>query len=689
MSFLAGWTPILLAAGLTIPPLVLLYFLKLRRQPMSISSTLLWKRAVEDLQVNAPFQRIRNNLLLWLQLLVLMLAAVALGKPVLEALQRSEDSLILLIDQSASMAIEEADGKTRLDIAVDQARTAIDNLASGSRAMIIGFSDRATLVSPFETDTDVLKRKLADLATTDSTTTLSEAMVLAEAYMQNRDAAGDVADGADAPRQTIGPAKAIILTDGNIADARNLSVTRLPTDDLEIVSIGERADNVGILAMDARRNYDRPELLEVFALIQNFGPTPAELDATLYINGEPVDVQTMALQPGRERQPTTMPGGDVPGEPGTDGTSAGAPPAGSVASVAFDAFEYTGGGTVEVRLNHDDALAADNAAWTVIRPPRSVQILLVASGDVFLERVLDALPGTLEVMSPARYEAAPEDELMLAGRSIFDVVIIENHSTKRLPPGNYFFMGGVPEIDGVSADGYVADEIIFNWDETHPILRYVAVESIQVYRWLRLALPPETIVLMEGETSPIMGLLSRDGRQYLICGFGVLTEDEESGRQMYNTDWIVKAHFPVFMYNVVQYLAASMSPTGVRSIQPGEPIDFPVPALTDSILVRRPDGQADRVPTAGFDTVNYARTRRVGVYRATPGVDGEDVFAVNLFDRTESDVAPSRTLTLSGEQLEADATIQRVNQPIWPWLLLAILGVLMIEWVVYCKRVYV
>ena len=64
-----------------IPPLVAVYFLKLKRPRLEIPSLVLWSRVLNDNRVNSPFQRFKRNILLLLQLLLLLLIILAAMQP--------------------------------------------------------------------------------------------------------------------------------------------------------------------------------------------------------------------------------------------------------------------------------------------------------------------------------------------------------------------------------------------------------------------------------------------------------------------------------------------------------------------------------------------------------------------------------------------------------------------------------
>src|SRR5258708_4482445 len=75
--------PVWAASALFLVPLLLLllYFLKLKRKPLSVPSTFLWKKSIEDLHVNRLLQWLRKNILLLLQLLILLAAIYAVLAP--------------------------------------------------------------------------------------------------------------------------------------------------------------------------------------------------------------------------------------------------------------------------------------------------------------------------------------------------------------------------------------------------------------------------------------------------------------------------------------------------------------------------------------------------------------------------------------------------------------------------------
>ncbi len=84
--------------------IIALYFLKLKRRPVRVPSTLLWRKSLEDLHVNSFFQRLRRNLLLFLQLLAVVLAMLALAGLRSKGTSGQGQRYVLMIDNSASMS---------------------------------------------------------------------------------------------------------------------------------------------------------------------------------------------------------------------------------------------------------------------------------------------------------------------------------------------------------------------------------------------------------------------------------------------------------------------------------------------------------------------------------------------------------------------------------------------------------
>src|SRR4051812_552652 len=100
MSFLWPWGLAFASLGGIV---VILHMLKMKRREVDISNSLLWKKAIEDLRANAPFQKLRKSLLLLLQLLAVVALAIALGRPVKRMAKEEGRRIAILVDVSASM----------------------------------------------------------------------------------------------------------------------------------------------------------------------------------------------------------------------------------------------------------------------------------------------------------------------------------------------------------------------------------------------------------------------------------------------------------------------------------------------------------------------------------------------------------------------------------------------------------
>src|SRR5688500_994128 len=151
--------------------------------PVPVGSTLLWKKAIQDLQINSPFQRLRRNLLLLLQLLIVLALLFALARPVSEGTAVAGEKTVILIDRSASMSAEDGEGGTRLDEAKQRAKALVGTMRRGAQAMVIAFADRPDIVQPFTGDTASLKASIDAIVPSDRPTRLNATYEIANRNM--------------------------------------------------------------------------------------------------------------------------------------------------------------------------------------------------------------------------------------------------------------------------------------------------------------------------------------------------------------------------------------------------------------------------------------------------------------------------------------------------------------------------
>ncbi|MFM8399998.1 MAG: hypothetical protein ACKOAH_19395, partial [Pirellula sp.] len=64
-------------------------------------------------------------------------------------------------------------------------------------------------------------------------------------------------------------------------------------------------------------------------------------------------------------------------------------------------------------------------------------------------------------------------------------------------------------------------------------------------------------------------------------------------------------------------------------------------------------------------------------------------FCVNLFSNRESNLKVGLELQTGAESIAATSNTLRARQELWRWLLLLALGLLMLEWIVFNRRIFI
>ena len=675
MNMLNWWQWTILAA---IPPaIVALYFLKLKRRPIEVPSTYLWQRSMEDLHVNSIWQRLRRNLLLLLQLLIVLLAMLALLRPGCRGQKLIGDRFVFLIDNSASMTATDQE-PTRLDEARRRATLMIDQMRGGDVGMVVSFADTARVEQMFTDNRRRLRQAVEAIKPTRRSTSLSEALKVSSGLANPGRTSYDEDDIQTAEAL---PATVYILSDGRFDDISNFSWGNLQ---LIYLPIGrDEAANVAILAFSVRRHETRHDRLQAFARIENFGVGDVSLTATLRLDGEVIDASKVELE------------------------------AGQVEGVVFD-LGTTDSGGLELAINVEDDLAVDNKAHAAVNRPRKSQILLVTPGNEPLkialatplaEELADITiepPGFLE---KKQYKKAAED-------GGYDLIVYDRCRPKEMPQANTFFIGTTPPGTAYPpgtawSAGELADvPNIIDIDPAHPIMQWIVMDNVLLYEGRPLVVAPGGTTLIDTHVGPMLAIAPREGFEDVVQGFmlveqvgkdnvqgSLLVENATEAGVYARTNWPIRPSFPIFILNLLDYFGGGRQATAGTGVRPGQAVVLgrPPSVKTSSggkISVRIPGGKRIDLKESRPGRFNFTDTDELGIYEAFYGEKPFLRFAVNLFDSTESHIAPRKAFEAGPTAVEGQSGWEDSRKEFWRWLVLAGLVVLLFEWYIYNRRVY-
>lgn len=719
MTFAAA-TLGLIAAAIAVPSLIILYFLKLRRRDMEVSSTLLWKKAIQDMQANAPFQRLRRNILLLLQLLLLAAAIMALAQP-----ERKSDTTVgqrhvILIDRSASMQAKDAGerGETaRIDQAKKEAIELVNSLrepglldlgdeSAGDQAMVIAFGAQADVRQNFTANKAELKRAIEAIEPTDGPGLIEEAFKLAKAYapkavVENK---GFVALGP--------PAVIHIYSDGRLVDADKADPD--PDDQVAYHAQGDKATaNVAITGLRVERPFDDPGKLSLFVGVQSTFRTARSLSVELAIDNQVIGAKAIEIDGATLREGAAE--GGANGGAGDSGPKSVSTLNPGLSGVVF-ALERSDGGVATIRLVSEspDALSVDDRAFVIIPPARRLSALLVTEGSFYLREVMEGLNLTkLGVASPALVQqmldkGGEEVDPNIGPLSQYDVIVLDKWlprvpspaggTAPALPPGRVLALGVVPPPPaGLIDDGPGEITQVLSYTRDHPALRYSQLDEITIGKSRKTRVADDTAVkiIARDQDSPIIFEAADTDTRALVVTFN----PGES-------DWALKPGFVAFLASALPWLAHSAGEETGTQLQPGQTLSQRLPTggtgttAASNVTLVLPDDQRVNLQPAADGTVAFGPLATSGVYTLewTGQAGGGDVevdgrirraLAANLLDPAESDVGAEPELGLASRVVTAKEGEQNVTRKLWPWFVLGALGVCMLEWYVYNRKVHI
>lgn len=687
---LTGWTlaelgPLFLAGTAAITGL---YLLRMRRRQLVVPFAALWRQVTRESDTRRLWRKLRRVLSWLLQVGLLALLCFALGDPRPEVWLRDPRTIAIIVDRSASMSGPAADepGLTRLDLAVRRARAELAGMGPVDRALVITAGPEVAVPGPLGRDAEPLQRSLENLRAQPGEADLGRALALARSALAGQPG-GEI----------------LVLTDGALdpaaadALAACASIEPAPQDMPEapgpqdqqsqpaipcrVAAIAGPSASAAITAFAARRYPEDREHIEVLAEVHNLGDAPVDVVLDVAADGVSVGKLPLTLAPGERRVEVLR---DL-----------------DAARTRLVAVLSPGPGSDPAALGP----AGDDKAHAIVPPLRPFRVALITEGtDLFLEAALLTLQDHIQLtgVGPANVVGNPavdEADLVIIDLGadplpdplpLRDLVIFDPARLAASPSP----IKAVKELPRP----FLTEQAL-----GHPLLDGVVLKDVNLARGSHLDTLPGDQVLLRSLGDPI-AVLRRESGQSDQTGARTIVAFGFDPRQ---TDLPLRTAFPLLVANLVTYFEQSR-PGFVASVPVGAARPLAVAELglvadgLTSVEVAGPESDTlseDSLKTTRVPVdrgIFRLRASEPGIYRVT-ALDGVGAGTAVLLAVNQASAAASDLHDRLGElQLpeaasagDAPAPLPVSDGPLWTLIILALAGLVALEWATYHRRVTV
>lgn len=633
MSFESPLSLLWLVLGV---PIIILYVLKIRLRRQPVSTLQFWTQVVDEQNPRSLWQRLRHLVSLLLQLALLMLLTGAVADPYFLWEVRTARRIVLVLDHSASMNATDV-APSRLDEARRQAEQLVAGLRHRDEMAVIAVGSQPQVVVGFTSRARTLLTALKSIPQADGPSHVADAITLARRLQGER---------SDGKRQQV-----IVLTDGCFDGAADLKSPREDgsTDQTEVALrvIGKRTPNAGITQFQVRRSLVDPLGYEILVEVLNASDDMLECRFEVELDEEPIDVIPLTLQPG-SRWSRTL-----------EKTSAA-------------------GGRLVARLTPDDSLPVDNRAVAIL-PRREIQpVLLVTTGNLFLQKVFEVNPLVkLTVVDTVPTSVPPGT-----------VVVFHRITPEQIPGGAVLCIDPANSTDLFQVGEPIANPIVTRQDRDHPLMSHVRLDNVLMPEARGLtSQPPESGRMLAEVVSRETVFLALERPAGRVLAWSVNLD---------KGDLPLRTAFPIAVSNALHWFSGNQGDLrealSTGSITSASQRDLARRVSATSLTLRDPAGnlsplalQHDQV-TIG--PLNYSGVWTVQSQDAVVPDQAEPLLelACNLANAQETEIRPSVEL-LESQSAQSPVFSGLGTRPLWFWLLIAGLVLTSIEWMLYHRRV--